>query len=250
MNSNDVKIIILAGGKGKRMQSDLPKVLMNLKGKPMISHLLESIDKAEICKDPCIVVGYQKEKVIDVLGDKYKYAHQAEQLGTGHAVMVARNHLDDNVKNVLVLYGDNPFITSETIKKIVEKHLLTKNKITMATVVLEDFKDWRSFFYSNFSRIIRDQDNKIIKSVEFKDATEEERKIKEVNPCYFCFNAKWLWEKLGTLKNENSQKEYYLTDLVKIAMEDGENIESISIKANEALAANSKEELELLENFR
>lgn len=243
-----VKIIILAGGKGTRMNHDFPKVLVNLKGKPMIKHLLESVKKSEICPKPCIVVGYGKELVMQELGNEYDYAIQEQQLGTGHAVLCAEEYVKDS-ESVLVLYGDNPYMTSETMKRLVSEHLKFKNKITMATVELPDFKDWREFFYKNFSRIIRDANGKILKSVEFKDATEKERSILEVNPCYFCFDTKWLFEKLKTLKNNNTQKEYYLTDLVKIAEDEKENLESIKIDPKEALAVNSQEELEILEKF-
>jgi bifunctional UDP-N-acetylglucosamine pyrophosphorylase/glucosamine-1-phosphate N-acetyltransferase len=244
-----IKIVILAGGKGKRMQSDLPKALVQVNGKAMIKHLLESIEKSGVCEIPSIVVGYGKESVMKELGEKYHYTHQEEQLGTGHAVMCTHKDLKDKTDHVLVLYADNPFMKPETIKKLADKHLTSKAKLTMATVKLPDFEDWRNFFYKNFSRIIRNEKGEIIKSVEFRDASEEEKKVKEVNPCYFCFDADWLWKKLQTLKNDNAQKEYYLTDLVKIAMEEGLKIESISIDPQEALAANSKEELEILEKF-
>lgn len=248
MQDNKIKILILAGGKGKRMESELPKVLVPLKGKPMVTHLLESVEKSGISGRPTLVVGFKKEMVMETLGDKYDYAIQEEQLGTGHAVMIAEKNLSD-ADHVLVLYGDNPYMKPSTIKKIVDEHIKFGNKITMATTTLPDFKDWRVFFYKNFSRIVRDKDGKILKSVEFKDANEEEREIMEVNPCYFCFESNWLFKKLKTLKNENAQGEYYLTDLVKMAIQEGEKIESINIDPSEALAANSKEELELLENF-
>jgi len=243
----NTQIIILAGGKGTRMKHDLPKVLVPLKGKPMIKYLLNSVQKSKIDSTPIIVVGYGKELVKKELGNKYNYAFQRKQLGTGHAVLCAEKFIKKDTNHVLVLYGDNPYMTPQTMQKLVKKHLQSKKKITMATVVLPDFKDWRAFFYTNFSRIIRNKNGKILKSVEFRDANNEEKKVKEVNPCYFCFDAKWLFKKLKTLKNNNDQKEYYLTDLVKFAMQEKENIESINIKPNEALAINSKEELEILE---
>lgn len=245
-----VKIIILAGGKGTRMKHELPKVLVPFKGKPMIRHLVESVEKAGICDRPCIVVGYSRDLVKKELGDKYDYATQEEQLGTGHAVLSAEEYIKD-AGSVLVLYGDNPYITPETMRNLVEKHgdAELKNKITMATVKLPNFEDWRAFFYTNFSRIIRDENGKILKSVEFRDANEEEKKVLEVNPCYFCFDAKWMLENLKNIKNVNAQKEYYLTDLVKMAMQGEEQIGSISIEPSEALAINSKEELELMESI-
>ena len=132
--------------------------------------------------------------------------------------------------------------------EVVAKQNEKKAKVVMATVRVPDFDDWRHCF-SNFSRIIRQENGKIKNTVEKKDASEEELKIKEVNPCYFCFDSDWLWSHLDKLKNENAQKEYYLTDLIKMATEEGEEIESIEIDAHEALGANNKEELNILEKF-
>lgn len=247
--SDKVKILILAGGKGNRMRSDLPKVLTKVRGESMIKHLLASVKISGIDEKPTIIVGYGKGLVITELGDKYNYAIQEEQKGTGHAVMIAKKVLENNADHIVVLYGDHPFVSPETIKKLVAKHLESKKKITMATVWLPDFKDWREIFYTNFSRIIRDNKGNIVKDVQYRDATDEEKKVTEVNPCYFCFEATWLWEKLKTLNTNNAQKEYYLTDLVKIAMQEKTNTESIQIDAREALGANSKEELEILEKY-
>src|SRR3989344_1348093 len=245
MAKNNIKIIILAAGKGIRMQSELPKVLMPVGGKPMIVRLMESVDKSGIDDEPIIIVGYKKELVEDTLPKKYHYINQGKTpLGTGQAVLLAKEIIKDKAEHIIVLYGDQPFTTVETIKKLVQKHLASQKKITMATVKLPDFKDWRIGF-ENFSRVVRDENGKIIKTVEQKDASEEERKITEVNPCYFCFETNWLWPKLENLKNDNAQKEYYLTDVLKIATEEGIEIESIEISPPEALGANSKAELEI-----
>ncbi|MFA7285222.1 MAG: NTP transferase domain-containing protein [Candidatus Paceibacterota bacterium] len=248
-NMENVRIIILAGGKGKRMGTDAPKVLAQIKGKPMIKYLLDSIKKTSITSRPTIVVGYKKEEVINEIGTDYDYVVQEEQLGTGHAVMVAKDNFGKEIKHILVLYGDHPLITAETIENLLNKHLHSKAQITMATVMLPDFNDWREFFYQNFSRIIRNLNGEILKSVEFKDTNEEEKKITEINPCYFVFETNYLWEKLKDLKNNNAQGEYYLTDLVKMAMEEGLKIESIQINPREAIGANSKEEIVILETF-
>lgn len=231
------------------MQSELPKALATVKGKSMIKHLLEAVAESSVDPRPAIVVGYKKELVMEALGDAYDYAIQEVQLGTGHAVITAKDILEKN-EHVMVLYGDNPFLSPLTIKKLAEKHLNSNSVITMGTVTLPDFLDWREFFYTNFSRIVRDANGKIIKSVEFRDASDEEKEIKEVNPCYFVFKTKWMLENLQKINNENAQKEYYLTDLVKIAMEENLEISSINIEPREALAANSKEELELLERIQ
>jgi len=247
-NLERVKIVILAAGKGNRMQSDLPKVLMPVGGKPMIVRLLETVKKSGIDENPVIVVGYKKELVQNVLGNKYHYIDQGTPFGTGHAVALTKEYLKNKAEHIFVLYGDQPFISAETIKKIINRHLESGKKITMATVKLPDFRDWRINFV-NFSRILRDVNGKIIKDIQFKDASDKEIKITEVNPCYFCFDAKWLWKNLESLKNNNTQKEYYLTDVIKIAAENGIPIESMEIKPFEALGANTKAELETLEKL-
>lgn len=241
-----IKILILAAGKGTRMNHHLPKVLVPFQGKPLVKNLLEAVLETKIDEKPVIIVGYKRELVKSELGEKYLYAIQEEQLGTGHAVLCAEEHIK-NSENILVLYGDHPHISAKTIKKLAEKQLKSKNKITMATVKLPDFKDWREFFYKNFSRIIRDADGKILKSVEFKDATEKEKEVLEVNPSYFCFNTEWMLREIKKLKNNNAKQEYYLTDLVKFAMEEKEKIETIDIDPKEAFGINSRDELELLE---
>jgi bifunctional UDP-N-acetylglucosamine pyrophosphorylase/glucosamine-1-phosphate N-acetyltransferase len=243
------RIIILAAGKGTRMKSSLPKVLVPLRSKPMIKHLLETIHESGIDDRPIIVVGYEKKKVIKELGRNYDYAIQEEQLGTGHAVMSAEKMLKNDIDHIAVLYGDHPFISSQTIKKLVKMHIKSDKKITMATFSVPDFEGWRTTFYKSFSRIIRDTKGNIIKDVQFKDASDEEKEIKELNPCYFCFEKKWLLQNLKKLNTNNAQKEYYLTDLVKTAMKEKDKIQSISIDPREALGINSKEELEILEKF-
>jgi bifunctional UDP-N-acetylglucosamine pyrophosphorylase / glucosamine-1-phosphate N-acetyltransferase len=244
-----IGIIILAAGKGVRMQSELPKVLQRIKGKEMIKYLLESIKKSDIKSKPVIVVGYGKEEVMKTLGDNYDYVVQEKQLGTGHAVIVAQKTLENEADNIMVLYGDHPLISPETINLLKDTHIESGGKITMATFTVPDFKDWRTVFYKNFSRIIRDENGNITRDVQFKDATDEEKKVRELNPCYFCFDAKWLWENLKKLNTDNAQKEYYLTDLVKMAMKEKNPIQSININPKEALGINSKEELEMLEKF-
>ena len=240
-----IKIVILAAGKGKRMQSDLPKSLCSLKGKPMIKHVIDAINKAHNEK-PYTIIGHQAELMKTELKDLCFYIMQNEILGTGHAVSCAKGDCGD-ADDIVVLSGDQPFITAETIKNLIEKHLDTKAMVTFTTTVLPDFEEWRKAFMS-FGRILR-KDGEVKGIREFRDATEEERKIAEVNAGCYIFNAKWLWQNLEKIKNENAQKEYYLTDLFKIASENSDKIETITIEPHEALGANTKEELEILENF-
>lgn len=246
MYDEKIKIIILAAGKGTRMKNVLPKALIKLQSKHMIKHLLESVDETTLDLKPIIVVGYEKELIMKELGNKYEYVIQKEQLGTGHALMVAENACQ-NVENIIVISGDQPFLKSETIKKLWEKHKNSGATITITTTVLSDYEDWRKAFLT-YGRIIR-KDGKIIDK-EIKDCTKEELEIKEVNVSCYVFKTNWLWDKLKKLdKNSNSQKEYQLTDLWQIAGNEGKKVESIQVNAEETLGINSKEELEILEKL-
>jgi len=243
----NTQIIILAAGHGKRMQSELPKALTLLHGKPFIKHLLDGVKESGVCSAPIIVIGQKGDMIRDALGDGYKYAIQTEQLGTGHAVMSAEKEAKD-ADVVVVLYADHPLITSSTIKNLVDSHIRLNSILTMATATVTDFNDWRETFL-NFGRFVRDEKNNIVKIVEMKDASDKEKEIKEVNPAYMCFDAKWMWPHLHLLKNNNNQNEYYLTDLVSMAFDENRKIESISIEPKEALGVNTKEQLEQIHNI-
>ena len=248
-NKNEIKIIILAAGKGVRMQSEDPKALARLKNKPFILHILDTIKKLDSKIKPIIVVGYKKERIKEVIGNDYTYAEQHEQLGTAHAVMSAQKVIKDGHKMVLVISADQPVTSKETLEKIIHIHLEKNPVMTIGTVTIPDFKDWRKGLY-HFGRIIRGSDGVIKKIIEFKDANDDEKQIKELNPALYAFDAKWLWENLAKIKNENVQKEYLLTDLINIAFEQNKKIETVQI-ANiiEAFQPNSKEELENLEKI-
>ncbi len=244
---NKTQIIILAAGHGKRMGSKIPKALTLFKGKPFLMHLLDTIKESKMCENPIIVIGQKGDQVRDFLGEGYTYAIQKEQLGTGHAVMSVKDLVHD-VDSTLVLYADTPLISKETIKNIISIQKESKAAIAMATTIVPDFNGWRSAFIS-FGRIIRDINKEIIKIVEFKDARDNEKEIKEVNPAYMCFENKWLWENLSNLKNSNSQNEYYLTDLISLAFSQNKKISTVLIDPKEALGVNTREQLDLIENI-
>ncbi len=245
-----VGIVVLAAGKGTRMKSDKLKVMHDLKGAPLIDHVIRCVEALKLDQKPVVVVCADNPAVQNYLGDRAEYVIQREQLGTGHAVQVAEEKINGFAEDVVVMYGDMPFVSPESIRKLVEKHREKNNVLTLMTVTVDDFEDWRAQFY-DFGRIKRHSETgHIIGIVEKKDSSPEELVIKEVNTAFFCFNAEWLWKNLRELKNENAQKEYYLTDLVKLAFSRGDKISSVTIDPHEALGINTKEHLDLAENLR
>ncbi len=242
------QIIILAAGLGKRMNAPVPKVLVEFRGRPIITYILDAVKESGVCDTPVIVVGKMADMVKEALGDKYIYAFQKEQLGTANAVECAKEVTPHDAENILVLYGDQPSITAKLIHNMIDTHEKEGTVLTMATVTVPDFEGWRQMFL-DFSRIIRDENGVIINNVEKKDQTEEQKKIKEVNPALMIFDAKWMWKNISNIKNENVAGEYYLTDLIQLAFKEGERIATVPIRPEEALGINSKEHIELLDDL-
>lgn len=234
------KIVILAAGKGKRMKSELPKVLVPIKGKPMIEYLIKAIKASGIDKDPIVVVNPDNKEIIQKALRRYKckFAIQDKPLGTGHALACAKKVIGKNVDHILCCYGDHPFIKAQTIKRIGRSH---NGVITMMTTGVKNFKGWRKNFF-HWGRVLRNHGH-IKAIVEFKDADDKIKKIREVNPAIYCFNAKWLWKNIDKIKNNNVQQEYYLTDLIKQSFLQGQNVESFPIDSEEAMGINTREEL-------
>lgn len=241
------KIVILAAGQGKRMKSESPKVLVKLKGKPMLEYLVESVIMSGVDKKPIIVVSPDNQEKIKKALAKYdcQYAIQEKQLGTGHALSRAKSLIDESIDHVICFYGDHPFIRAKTIERLAAG---ANGLLTIMTAKLENFEGWRQCFY-HWGRIIRNEAGRIIASVEFKDATEEIRRITEVNPSMYCFQNQWLWENLKKIDNKNAQSEYYLTDVVKLAFKQGLKINSCEVDPKEAIGINSPEELKIAESM-
>jgi bifunctional UDP-N-acetylglucosamine pyrophosphorylase/glucosamine-1-phosphate N-acetyltransferase len=241
------QIVILAGGKGTRMGNPrVPKVLVMLKNKPLILYVLEEIDKINQLAKPVVVVGFGAGKVQQVLGSHFLYAFQDKQLGTAHALLAAKNKV--KAENILVLYGDMPFIKAESLKELIKLHFKSGAKISMLTAQAENFK---GIYISleHYGRIIRTPLGDIAGIVEYKDATDVQRKIKEINPGIYMFCAKWLWENIKKIENSNAQKEYYLTDIVQVALAQGEKVNSFLVDAKEVLGINSKDDFAVAEEI-
>lgn len=242
------QIIILAAGKGTRMNCDGPKVLQKVLDRPMIDYVLDSVEKTGLSIKPVVVVGFQGNKVRDQINERAEHVWQQNQFGTGHAVSCAGEILRERKGEILVLYGDTPLISPKTINNLFEIHDSAGAALTMMTTEVEDFNDWRRGFFG-FGRILRNGDNSIYAIRELKDCAGEEKNIIELNPGYYCFNSDWLWQNIDLVKNNNSQQEYYLTDLVEMAVRQGKTINSIKIHPIECLGVNTPEQLRLVEEL-
>lgn len=235
---SDLKAVILAAGKGTRMESDLPKVVHKVMGKPMIEFVIEAAKEAG-AKDICLVVGYRAEQVKAEVTSKVTYAFQAEQLGTGHAVKCAGDFIGRQ-SEILILCGDTPLITGETLKKLYDYHKTQGNSGTVLSARVDN--------PDGYGRIIRDENGKFIKNVEHKDATPMERESCEINSGIYLFHGEMLAEALDSLTTDNAQGEYYLPDTLTYLSGHGHKVEAFMLKDPEEIAGvNTKEQLALAE---
>lgn len=244
----NIQVIILAAGQGKRFGAPFPKVLATVEGQPMVVHVVNAVRRCGFTLRPVLVVGAGAEQVRAVVGDDVEYVVQDRPLGTGHAVACARAAVEHRADAVLVLYGDMPLVTAATIQRLVGAHAAKRAVLTMATVTVPDFTDWRQSFAS-FGRIVRDAAGNLERIVEARDATPQERSITEVNPSLFCFRAAWLWPALNELTTRNTQEEYYLTDLLALAIRQGQYVESLPVEPREAIGVNDTQQLEVIRQF-
>lgn len=240
------RFIVLAAGKGTRMKASVPKALVEVHGKPILQYLHESIIASDVDGTPIIVIGPERPKLCEGFGGACDYVVQEEQLGTGHAVGVCREAVGD-ADAVIVLYGDHPFVGADALKRLAALHQEKQSVLTMMTTTVPSFEDWEN--YRHWGRILRDTHGHIMAIREYKDAMDSEREIKELNPGLYCFDAKWLWENIDQLKNYNAKEEYYITDLVELAVAQGHEIATSPVAPEESIGVNTPEELALAEEM-
>lgn len=230
--------IVMAAGKGTRMKSKKSKLVHKIYGKEIISRAVENVKRAGI-EEVITVVGYQKEQIEEVLKDTVKYAVQDEQLGTGYAVIQAAKLLEGRKGKVLVLNGDHPIMRPETLKNLVELSKQRGESATILTMVHDNILP--------YGKIIHDEEGNIKQIIEHKDCTLEQQQIKEVNLGMYCFDIEELQKALKELRNDNVQKEYYLTDVIKIMYDKGLKTGSIVVSDNaEVLGVNDRMDLQIL----
>ena len=221
--SKELRIIILAAGKGTRMNSDLPKVLHKLNGKALLDFVL---DESELLnpKETILVVGFKKEQVISHTQHRanLKYATQMEQLGTGHAVLQTGDLLKNKEGHILILYGDVPNIKESTLRPIINDHLINNRDLTLITAEIDD--------PTGYGRIIRDKNDNLLKIVEEKDCTDDERKIKEWNPGIYIFKIPEVFEILNNIKTNNPNKKHNDQDKVQLKNEESKRSKKVESK--------------------
>jgi UDP-N-acetylglucosamine diphosphorylase/glucosamine-1-phosphate N-acetyltransferase len=234
--------IILAAGKGTRMKSDLVKVLHTLCGKPMLSYSVD-VARAAGVEKIVIIIGHQGNLIREAFQSQgLIFVEQREQLGTGHAVLQARDIFCDYEGTILILCGDVPLLQFSTVEDLLKHHVAGEAVITVLTTILGD--------PTGYGRIVKGRkDDEVIKIVEEKDATPDEKKIREINTGIYCVNGRFLFNAVAEIRNDNAQKEYYLTDMIEIACQKGfKVITLIATNSVEVMGINTLEDLERASN--
>lgn len=231
-----IKSIILAAGKGTRMKSDTPKVLHTIFDKTLVGYVIDAVNKTGLVDENFVIVGHQAERVEEFISKTYNNAKtvlQSPQLGTGHAVSMVLPYLNNFEGEVIILCGDTPLVTEDTLKDFINSHYSKKSDLTVMSAIFDD--------PTNYGRIIRNSDETLNSIVEEKDANAEQKAVKEVNAGIYCLNWGKIKAAFGQLKTNNAQGEYYLTDIIKWANEQGLKVDAYTLKNNEEIfGINSK----------
>lgn len=216
--SKSLSVVVLAAGKGKRMKSEIPKVLHQISGKPMLYYMLSLACKLNP-KNIFVVIGYKGKLVSNYIESEFpevKTVVQEDQLGTAHAVSVLKKQKEYLGKDILVLPGDCPLINLNTLKKLIENKTASGSSACIITSLVPDPE--------GYGRIIKDKKGNIIRIVEETDASAEEKKINEVNSSFYCFDSRSLFKNIGKISRSNIQKEYYLTDIIEVLIKNSEKV--------------------------
>jgi bifunctional UDP-N-acetylglucosamine pyrophosphorylase/glucosamine-1-phosphate N-acetyltransferase len=242
MHSKPPVTVVLAAGKGKRMNSHLPKVLLRLGGKPIVEYVIDAAKQVG-SKRIILVVGHKWEQAQSSLKHlDVEFVVQKEQLGTGHAVLQTKELLSDFKGDILILCGDVPLLRADTLKRLLSEHRDRKAAATVLTAIFED--------PSGYGRVVRNQSGQVQKIVEDRDASAEEKRVREINSGTFCFDRTALFSVLDQVTNENEQGEYYLTDTVKLLLDQKRMVWAVVAEdPSETVGINSNQELQKAEEI-
>lgn len=228
--------VILAAGKGTRMNGPEPKAVVRVGGRPMAARVADAMRGAGVTRI-IAVVGHRADDVRAAMGDEVEYVVQEDQLGTGHAARCARVALADYEGPIIIAYADIPLLTKDDVSRLVDRHLVSNASVTMLTAVLSD--------PGRLGRVIRGADGTVQGIVEARDANEEQLKIGEVNVGVYCFQAPLIFDVLSELKRENAQAQYYLTDAIGILVARQQRVAAVSLEvADNGMGVNTPEDLE------
>ena len=242
MQEQDLAVVILAAGKGTRMQNPLPKVLIPIFGKSALEYVLDVAEKLSPARI-LVVVGYQADYIREKFSKRgIEFVLQEEQLGTGHAAYQTEGVLKSFEGNVLILCGDMPLIQAETLRQLLNQHKKIEAKCTLLTLKARESND--------FGRIIRDDKGSILKIVEFGDASEKEKNVDEFNSGVYCFDKNLFFKALSSVGDNNLQKEYYLTDTIEYSVKSGYPVSSVQTEdTEEIIGINSPDDLKRVERL-
>jgi len=232
-----ISTLILAAGKGTRMKSDLAKVLHPLRGKPLLTHSLD-VARTVGSEKVVVVVGHQANLVRERFKDqKLSFVEQAQQLGTGHAVLQAKDHFEGYRGTILILCGDVPCLKAATVQRLIAHHFEEDAAVTVMSTLLDD--------PGSYGRVVTGMQGEVLKIVESRDASPDEKKIREINTGIYCADSRFLFEAVSEIRNDNAQREYYLTDIIEIARQKGLQVRSfIAPDPIEVMGINTPEDLE------
>lgn len=234
-------VVILAAGKGTRMKSELPKVLHQIKGRPMLSYAVATAQKLQP-QQIVVVTGFGADLVQSEMGDDLVYALQEPQLGTGHAVMCAMPSVAKTATEVIVTYGDMPLLTAETLDKLRQVRQERQCAATVLTAIIDSLPP--------FGRIVRDAAGQFLRIVEDRDCSEEQKQIPEVNLGIYCFAVEPLRKALAGLNTNNAQGEYYLTDVLELLLGDGHQVVTVTTTdQKQAMGINNLDDLAQVESY-
>jgi len=234
--NRDLRTLILAAGKGTRMKSDLPKVMHSLAERPVLSYVLD-VAKAIGSQGTVVIVGHGADIVRKAFpSPDLTFVRQHQQLGTGHAVLQAKGCFSDYEGIVVILCGDVPLLRPETVSDLVSRHRAEKSALTVLTAVLDD--------PGTYGRIVKNDEGRVVKIVEQRDATEEEKRIREINTGIYCAGSRFLFSAVEDIGRDNAQGEYYLTDIVGIAVAKGHRVGAlVAGDALEVMGINTPDDL-------